>query len=193
MLMLFYIILLNALAACFLIMEMALVARDRRRGAGKPGRDRGTRFINFAGVTLGLTGAGLLAGFTNARLQIGNTAIIYWIGIAVMVAGLAFRIWAIAVLGKSFRTTVETFKGQEVVKEGPYRLLRHPSYTGILIICLGYGLAVQNWLSLFPALLLPLAALVYRIHVEEELLVESLGQAYVDYKKHTKRLIPWVW
>jgi protein-S-isoprenylcysteine O-methyltransferase Ste14 len=191
--MLFYVILLNALAACFLALEIGLVVRDRRRGKGKPGKDKGTRFINFAGVTLGLTGAGLLAGFTNTHLHIGNTAIIYWIGIFVMAAGLGFRIWAISVLGRSFRTTVETHQDQEVVKSGPYKLIRHPAYTGVLLVCLGYGLAVQNWLSLIPAILLPLAALIYRIHVEETQLVESLGTAYEEYMTHTKRLVPWIW
>ena len=110
-----------------------------------------------------------------------------------MVLSLSLRIWAIATLGSSFRTTVETHQDQEVVRRGPYRLVRHPSYTGLLLTCLGYGVAVQNWLSLIFAIGLPLVAILYRIHVEEAELVSSLGSDYERYRKETKTLIPWIW
>ncbi len=80
-----------------------------------------------------------------------------------------------------------------MVSSGPYRLIRHPSYCGWLLVCLGYGIAVQNWLSVLAAFLFPFAALIYRIHIEERVLVSSLGSAYVEYQKKSKKLIPWVW
>jgi len=66
----------------------------------------------------------------------------------VMWLGLAIRIWAIAVLGNAFRTTVEVDPGQRVVSTGPYEWVRHPSYTGLLLIVSGFGLAEGNWLAL---------------------------------------------
>jgi protein-S-isoprenylcysteine O-methyltransferase Ste14 len=91
--------------------------------------------------------------------------------------GLATRVWAIAALGGAFRATVEVDPGQAVVSTGPYRWIRHPSYLGLLLIVAGFGLAVGNWLSLAACLVLPLPALVRRIHVEEAELSLVLGDA----------------
>jgi len=81
---------------------------------------------------------------------------------------------------------------QTVVQDGPYRTIRHPSYTGALLAALGVGLSMGN---LLPALLLPGAfaiGLAYRIPVEERAMLDTLGPAYGDYMKRTKRLVPHV-
>lgn len=83
--------------------------------------------------------------------------------------------------------------GQTVVDRGPYRLIRHPSYTGILLVCLGYGLALGNWVSLAVMVVLPSVVILRRIGVEEEELLAVLGEAYRAYRGHTKRLVPYVW
>ena len=105
----------------------------------------------------------------------------------------SFRSFVSALLGTSFRTTVETHKNQKVKTDGPYRLVRHPSYSGLLLLSSGYGIAQANWLSLIVAVALPLAALLYRIRVEEATLANSLGTEYREYQTHTKKLIPWIW
>ena len=92
--------------------------------------------------------------------------------------GLATRVWAVAALGGAFRTTVEVDPDQAVVTTGPYQWIRHPSYAGLLLIVAGLGLALGNWLSVAACLLLPLPALVWRIHVEEAELSRVLGDAY---------------
>jgi protein-S-isoprenylcysteine O-methyltransferase Ste14 len=102
-------------------------------------------------------------------------------------------VWAIAALGAAFRTTVEVDAGQTVVSSGPYKWIRHPSYTGLLLITAGFGLAVGNWLALAAGLLLPLPGIVWRIHVEEAELERVLGAAYASYRARTTRLIPWLW
>ena len=93
----------------------------------------------------------------------------------------------------SFRTTVEVDPGQLVISTGPYARVRHPSYTGLLLIVLGAGLALGDWVSLIICALVPLPALLVRIRVEEAELERVLGGAYVDYEERTKRLIPGVW
>jgi protein-S-isoprenylcysteine O-methyltransferase Ste14 len=118
---------------------------------------------------------------------------VFFIGLAIMLTGMLLRYWAVTTLGAAFRTTIETDNDQKVVSSGPYRLIRHPSYCGWLLICFGYGIAVQNWLSLLVAVLLPLTALLYRIHLEEKALAASLGPEYTEYQKRTKKLLPWVW
>jgi protein-S-isoprenylcysteine O-methyltransferase Ste14 len=188
-----YIFLPNAVAAIWVLFEIWLVVRDRIQGKGKTENDRGTVYYNFIAITLGVTAAGFIAGYSNLFFPGGRTNAIFIAGLVIMILGLAFRIWAVLALGASFRTTVETHKNQKVKRDGPYRLLRHPSYSGLLLLSVGYGIAVQNWLSLIATIALPLPALLYRIHVEEELLAKTFGSEYQEYQKHTKRLIPWIW
>ena len=107
--------------------------------------------------------------------------------------GLALRIWAIAALGGAFRTTVEVDPGQAVVSTGPYRWVRHPSYSGLLLIVTGCGLAAGNWLALAICIALPPPELLWRIHVEEAELTGVLGDRYRAYQAQTKRLIPRLW
>ena len=114
-------------------------------------------------------------------------------GLMVMWLGLAIRVWAIAALGHAFRTTVEVEAAQTVVTQGPYRWIRHPSYTGLLLIVIGFGLAIGNWLALVVCVVLPLLGLLRRIQVEEAELLRVLGDRYRAYMTPTKRLIPGVW
>jgi protein-S-isoprenylcysteine O-methyltransferase Ste14 len=144
-------------------------------------------------ILVGLGAAALVNRNERFFFADGSTNGLSWVGLVLMFLGLSLRIWAIQVLGKSFRTTVETHLDQQVCQNGPYRLLRHPSYTGIVLICIGFGIAVQNWLSLLLAVAPPMIALLFRIQVEERELAASLGSEYVVYQQRTKRLIPWVW
>jgi len=188
-----YPIILTAVTAIWVAFEIWLVVRDRIRGKGKPAKDRGTLYFNFIAIVLGLTLAGFLNGKSRYFFPGGRSDTGFWIGIAIMVLGFALRIWAVTTLGASFRTTVETHTNQAVVDRGPYRLIRHPSYSGLILMCIGDGVALQNWLSLAIAVILPLVALLYRIHIEEQTLVSSIGSDYQKYQSKTKRLIPWVW
>lgn len=181
------------LSALWVAFEIALVVRDRVQGRGKPAKDRGTLYINFIAIAAGMTIAGTISGNSAFFFSHERTIIVFWTGTVIMLLGIGLRIWAIATLGKSFRTTVETHQNQTVVRRGPYTLVRHPSYTGLLLTGCGYGIALENWLSLIFAVGLPLAALLYRIHVEERAMVESLGAEYQKYQKNTKKLIPWIW
>jgi protein-S-isoprenylcysteine O-methyltransferase Ste14 len=186
-------ILLTTISIIWIAFEILLIVRDRIRGKGKTRNDRGTRYINLIAIFVGITLAGVLSRDTGFFLPGGRSITGFWIGLCIMLLGFALRIWSVVTLGASFRTTVETHTDQRVVRRGPYRLLRHPSYSGLLLMCVGYGIAVQNWLSLAFAVILPLAALLYRIRIEEAALVSSIGSDYVEYQRKTRKLIPWVW
>jgi len=188
-----YITLLILIPTIWLAFEIGLVIKDHSRGKGKTIRDKGTRFFNFVAITFGITAAAILNGIQKFVFPGGKTSTVFFVGIAIMLTGMALRYWAVVTLGASFRTTIETESGQKVISAGPYKLIRHPSYSGWLLICIGYGIAVQNWLSLIVAVSLPLTALLYRIHAEEKALISTLGSDYVEYQKRTKRLIPRVW
>ena len=96
-------------------------------------------------------------------------------------------------LGAFFTTTVAVAPEQTVIEAGPYRRIRHPSYTGFLLCLLGLGLTLtNNWLSLLVIMGCALIGFGYRIQVEEAVLQERLGQPYQAYMRRTKRLIPFV-
>jgi protein-S-isoprenylcysteine O-methyltransferase Ste14 len=114
-------------------------------------------------------------------------------GLVVIWLGLAIRVWAVATLGRAFRTTVEVGSGQAIVTHGPYHRVRHPSYTGLLLIAAGFGLAWGNWPGLAACVLLPAAAMLRRISVEEKELLHVLGTDYSEYQKSTWRLVPGLW
>jgi protein-S-isoprenylcysteine O-methyltransferase Ste14 len=175
----------------WLALEAGLIIRDRVRRKGGFARDRGTLWLNIVVITVALAAAGTLtASLRNSAWQFGPTGLA---GPIVMWTGLAVRIWAIMVLGRSFRTTVEVDTGQQVVDRGPYRWVRHPSYTGILLLMAGLSLVYGNWPALAVLLVLPAGVLIYRIFVEEAALTEVIGRAYTDYAARTKRLVPGVW
>lgn len=109
-----------------------------------------------------------------------------------VVAGVALRFWSIVSLGPLFKCVIEVAPSQPVVERGPYRLLRHPSYSGSILSGIGFGLALGNWL--FLALIAVPAAIGFghRIRVEEEALLELIGEPYRSYMDRTKRLVPFV-
>src|ERR1017187_9860264 len=187
------VILLSVSGVAWLVLEVSLRVRDRSRGQGSTGQDRGTRALNSALVVVAVVVADVLSAVIGKHSPLwipgagaDGWPIVVWLG-------LALRIWAIVVLGRSFRTTVEVDAGQVVVSRGPYRWIRHPSYTGLLLITAGFGLAFSNWPGLVICLVVPAAATLRRIQVEESELTRVLGGPYLAYRDRTKLLIPGVW
>lgn len=112
------------------------------------------------------------------------------LGTVLFALGLALRWYSIFYLGRFFTVNVAIAADHRVIDTGPYRLIRHPSYTGALLAFLGLGLCLGNILSLL-AILVPITAVfLHRIGVEEEALSNALGQSYTDYMQRTRRLIP---
>jgi protein-S-isoprenylcysteine O-methyltransferase Ste14 len=114
-------------------------------------------------------------------------------GMAIMLGGLLLRGWSIKTLGEYFTGRVMVSTDQPVIAAGPYRLLRHPSYTGLLLACAGAGLASANWVAVAAMVVLPLAAVLWRIHAEEHALLATLGDRYRGYAAQHKRLVPLIW
>ncbi len=115
------------------------------------------------------------------------------VGLGAFVTGTLLRWWAIFHLGRFFTVDVAVATDHRVVDTGPYRLIRHPSYTGLLLQFAGVAVALGNGLSL-AVILLPIAgAILYRIRVEETALRSSLGEPYLNYMQRTRRLVPWLY
>ncbi len=181
----------------WLAFEMVLLIRDRVRNQGSTAGDRGTRQLNFLLIIAAVVIADVLRPLTSThsplRIPGGPGGWTVIAGTVIVWLGLFIRIWAVATLGQSFRTTVEVDPGQAVVSRGPYRQIRHPSYTGLMLIVIGVGIAAGNWVALAVCIVLPGAAMLRRIRVEEAELTRVLGEPYQVYRDHTKRLIPGLW
>lgn len=113
-------------------------------------------------------------------------------GLVVFAVGIFLRWYSIIHLGRFFTVNVAIATDHQLVETGPYRLIRHPAYTGALLAFVGFGLVLRNWVSLLVVSLPISLAFLYRIKVEERALVEALGDRYQAYAKRTKRLIPFI-
>jgi protein-S-isoprenylcysteine O-methyltransferase Ste14 len=118
-----------------------------------------------------------------------------WIvlGAVVAWAGIALRAWSIATLGRFFRRDVTVEEGQTVVGGGPYRFVRHPAYSGNLLVALGVGLMLANAVSILSLVVLPVLGHLPRIRVEEAALDRALGEPYRRWAVGRARLVPGVW
>ena len=176
----------------WVVAELRVRFRSRRNQQGTSA-EWGS--VAALGISFGL-GVGL--GF-HAASHVESAAIefarrpIFILGALVMAAGIAFRQWAIAVLGAYFTAEVRVSEGQSVVEGGPYRRLARPSYTGMIVTFVGVGLMLGNWISLACLALLPTIGLVIRIRVEERALLAGIGEPYRRFLASRSRLIPGVW
>ena len=176
----------------FLISELLLTVTRRSRSRTGTRQDQSTLgvlwLVIMASVAAGLYVAG---NWPAAALPYGR--IIAFAGVLLFVAGLLLRWWAIIVLGRFFTVDVTIEKDHELVERGPFRVLRHPSYAGVLLAFVGLALSLQNWAALLAILLPILLAFIHRMNVEEKALSRALGSSYTDYIRRTKRLVPFVY
>ena len=118
---------------------------------------------------------------------------LYIFGFILFLAGLALRWYSIGYLGRYFTVDVSISTAHKLIDSGPYRYIRHPSYTGALLAFVGLGFCFGNWLTVFFLTVPIVAAFLWRINIEERALIDALGQDYRSYIQRTKRLIPWVY
>jgi protein-S-isoprenylcysteine O-methyltransferase len=169
--------------------EIALSIFKRSKTTAAKSQDQGSARLIWIAVTLGVVAAIAVQRLPFTQLNWPDR-IVRPTALALLLAGLAIRWWAIITLGRYFTTDVATQRQQPVVQAGPYRFVRHPSYSGALIAFLGVGLFMSDWLSLV-VLLVPITLAIFnRVRIEERSLLAALGAPYADYCAHVKRLIP---
>jgi protein-S-isoprenylcysteine O-methyltransferase Ste14 len=160
-----------------------------RRVSTRANLDRGSLALFVVTGALSVP-AGLVLGFTGYGSVRAGEPYVAAAGVLLLVAGTALRWAAVRALWSYFTVNVSILEGQRVVRRGLYRVVRHPSYTGLLLRYLGLGLAFANWLSAALVFLPLLCATLYRIRVEEAALREHFGEEYLAYARDTKRLVP---
>jgi protein-S-isoprenylcysteine O-methyltransferase len=180
------------LGLVYLISELLLTATRRSRSRTGTKQDRSTLRVVWLVIMASVaTGIYVAKDFTGAALPQQRSFV--FAGVVLFVAGLLLRWWAIITLGRFFTVDVTIEKDHELVERGPFRVVRHPSYTGVLLAFVGFALSLGNWAAL-PVILLPIgAAFIHRMNVEEDALRGALGPQYLDYMRRTKRLVPFIY
>jgi len=124
--------------------------------------------------------------------RIGNS-VAGAVGVVIGILGLAGRYQAFTTLGRFFTRTLQETDQHRLVTDGVYRYIRHPGYLSNILIFCGAALAMSNWITLTLVIVLFIPAYAYRINTEEAMLTDIFGQAYRDYQRQSKRLIPGIW
>jgi protein-S-isoprenylcysteine O-methyltransferase len=172
-----------------------------RRSRSKTGTKQDKSTLGMIWVVIGLS---IAAGAFVARsgflrdhglwmfdLPRGNAVTIAAVG--AFSAGLILRWWAIVTLGRFFTVDVTIERDHELVERGPFRWVRHPSYTGVLLAFLGWALTLRNWAAIAVVLVPIFVAFLRRMNVEEDALSRALGKRYREYMKRTNRLVPFLY
>lgn len=120
-----------------------------------------------------------------------NLNLYHLAGFIIFISGVIFRIWAIQTLGQYYSHIVRKIDGHKIIDTGPYKYIRHPAYTGMIIAHIGIVIFYFNYYTLGIFLLLLIPAIIARIKIEEKTLFSIEG--YEGYSKNRKRIIPFVW
>jgi protein-S-isoprenylcysteine O-methyltransferase Ste14 len=180
------------LYCCWVLSEVGILIVTRTRSGGGETKDRGSLIILWITLVAAVN-LGPRYGDTHAPTMFGGAHWIRFAGLALLIFGLAIRWTAVWSLGRSFSANVAIHAEQQLYTAGLFRLVRHPSYLGLLLVIVAIGLYTHNWIGFAIVVIPSTVALSYRIHVEEEALRGAFGQAYAVYSSKTKRLIPGVY
>ncbi len=186
-----YLLFFSVVVGIWIVSEIiggVIIPSRRRKGRPVQQRQGGLNVIAWLDFEVVIAASVLLAVFSVSVLPTWA----YFLGTVLILLGVAVRQWAIAVLGRYFSNVIGIQKGQKIVQSGPYRLVRHPSYTGILLIQLGIAFAFQSWAAVLVAVTAFGIAYGHRMLSEERFLKRELGDSYADYSKRTKRLLPFL-
>lgn len=119
--------------------------------------------------------------------------LIYWCGIIFIIIGVILRIYSVLTLGKAFTISVQVNSNQKIIQSGPYKYIRHPAYSGSILSLIGISLAFRSSIGVVGTLIIIASMYGYRIKIEESMLASNFKTSYLEYKKHTKRIIPFIW
>jgi protein-S-isoprenylcysteine O-methyltransferase len=179
-----------AILVFFLWLFLDALAVFRHKTGAAENRDRSSLMVlmigNMLTWPLGIAlSYGSMGAMHSSRMQIA--------GLIVMAVGIVLRSTAIAQLGRFHTPNVAIRSDHQLVENGLYRFVRHPSYLGALVAFFGLGLALGNWLSVTVIMGITPWIYLYRIHEEDSAMLVAFGDTYRAYCARTKRLIPWVY
>ncbi|MGD1007233.1 MAG: isoprenylcysteine carboxylmethyltransferase family protein [Ignavibacteriaceae bacterium] len=182
------IIVLVAIAYIYGIFEFYMSFRQKQKMKLDSTGDKGSLWLLYISITMGY-----LLSFSIAATRIGRIYhwnILFALGLFIVVIGLIIRIISIITLKQYFTYSVAKVEHHELIEKGLYKFIRHPGYLGQLLIFTGISISLSNWLAVILMFLSILIGYTNRIKVEEQFMIEQMGDKYSDYKMKTKKLIP---
>lgn len=180
-----------AIGVAFGLSELAL-SLLRRSGSNASAKDQNSLLLIWAVVAAAMV-IGVALTYALPALTVPYRGAFYAAGLAIFLAGVALRWYAIRYLGRWFTVNVAIADDQPLIQSGPYALVRHPSYTGALMAFFGFALCLGNVAALAVVVIATVAVFSRRIHIEEKALAQAFGQRWLDYCARTRRLIPGVY
>jgi len=181
----------EAIWMCWLLSEILLNRLVRSKNTNSKELDKNSMNLIWVAIVISMTLGILSANYW--AFPIINTNLFLYLGSLLILVGMLIRFIAVKTLGKFFTVNLAIQGNHRIIKTGFYKYVRHPSYSGSLLSFLGFCLTVNNWLSLVIIMVPILITFLNRINIEEELLQQQFRSEYEEYKKKTKRLIPWVY
>ena len=171
--------------------EIILNRLLRTKNTDKQKADKGTLYLIWITIIVCIA----LSVFISIAfyLPISENSIICYLGLVIIYVGIIFRLLVVRSLGKFFTVTVTIRKDHSLKRDGFYKYIRHPSYLASAMSFVGFGIALNNWISLLLLSIAILSVFVIRIKVEEKVLIEEFGDEYLEYKKTTKSIIPFIY
>ena len=181
----------TVLLVTWVVFETVMRVLQRLRATGPDTRDP-SYFVLLLALVAAVVAAEVL-GRRGRLLWPGGLVWPVVAGLVLMAAGIGLRAGSIVTLGRFFQYQIKVQPGHQVVTRGPYRYVRHPSYTGIAMVLAGIALASGDVWSLLAVAVLGGAGLAVRIRAEERQLTQALGAEYERFAAGRKRLVPGVW
>ncbi len=175
----------------WILSELILNRLVRSGKSDKKGADKNTELYLWLSIILFITSGVFVAIYYSAPISFNNN--LNLIGLIIITIGIIIRVISIKQLGRFFTVNVTIRKDHQLIQNGFYNYIRHPSYTGSLLSFLGFGFSLNNWLSLILVFMPILLSFIHRMNIEEKVLTEQFGKEYSDYIKRTKRLIPFLY
>jgi protein-S-isoprenylcysteine O-methyltransferase Ste14 len=180
------------LGLIYLVSEILLTLTRRSRSKTGTKQDQSTLRVLWVIIVASVAAGSYIAIYWPAA-TLPFRKMFAFVAVVLFVAGIILRWWAIIALGRFFTVDVTIEKDHELIERGPFHVVRHPSYAGVLLAFVGFALSLRNWAALLVILLPIGAAFIHRMNVEEEALSRALGAYYTQYMKRTKRLVPFVY
>lgn len=178
------------LLGCIIII-LTQPALDAREAKDKSQTDKNSFWMIMLLSMIGLIAPIIEWGYFIQNKNVVN--VITVIGVILICVGLVIRVWSIRLLGNHFTATVQILEGHKLIRQGPYKIIRHPSYLGAYMAFIGSGLLLNVFWGILIASIAMGVAYYKRITVEEETLTQFFGLDYLKYKEETKMLIPFIW